>query len=278
MRPFGRDLPGPHRCDGPVEVGPRRAYRPSHAGGSAGRRRRLPGPLRRRRAQARHGDEDGAAADHLCHGQSGSGDHPARGQGSAPRRDHRHRPIGLSEPGQQRAGLPLHLPRRTRRARHRDQRGDEDRRRPGARQPRAPAGARGGRRRLWRCRAAFRAGLYHPGAVRSAPDGGRPCRRRRGGDADRGRAPPDRGHGRLSRDLEGPAQPDHGRADDGLCRRARQPEARRLRRGRGRGGAARRDRLPRRRLRHAGAGRPRRGARAAARARHRRSVELRTAQ
>jgi malate dehydrogenase (oxaloacetate-decarboxylating)(NADP+) len=35
------------------------------------------------------------------------------------RRDHRHRPLGLSQPGQQRARLPVHLPRRARRARDR---------------------------------------------------------------------------------------------------------------------------------------------------------------
>ncbi len=33
-------------------------------------------------------------------------------------RHHRHRPLGLRQPDQQRAGLPLHLPRRARRARH----------------------------------------------------------------------------------------------------------------------------------------------------------------
>ena len=54
------------------------------------------------------------------------------------------------EPGQQRARLPLHLPRRARRARDRDQRRDEDRRRRCARRARARAGARGGRRGLWR--------------------------------------------------------------------------------------------------------------------------------
>ena len=37
-------------------------------------------------------------------------------------------PLGLSQPGQQRARLSLHLPRRARRARHRHQHGDEDRR------------------------------------------------------------------------------------------------------------------------------------------------------
>jgi hypothetical protein len=38
---------------------------------------------------------------------------------------HRDGPLGLSEPGQQRAVLPLHLPRRARRGRDHDQRSDE---------------------------------------------------------------------------------------------------------------------------------------------------------
>jgi hypothetical protein len=38
------------------------------------------------------------------------------------RRHHGDGPFGLSEPGQQRARLPLHLPRRARCARHHDQR------------------------------------------------------------------------------------------------------------------------------------------------------------
>ncbi len=59
-------------------------------------------------------------ADHLRHGQSRSRNLAARRQGSAARCDHRHRPFGLSEPGQQCARLPLHLPRRARRP------GDDD--------------------------------------------------------------------------------------------------------------------------------------------------------
>ena len=51
---------------------------------------------------------------------------------------HRHRPLGLSEPGQQRPVLPVHLPRRARRRRHHHQRGDEARLR--ARDRRAGAG------------------------------------------------------------------------------------------------------------------------------------------
>ena len=82
------------------------------------------------------------------------------------RRDHGHGPQRLPEPDQQRPGLPGHLPRRPGRARPRDRRGDEARRRPrdrgrdpggGARarvhraervQPQRGAGrGRGGRRR-----------------------------------------------------------------------------------------------------------------------------------
>ena len=47
---------------------------------------------------------------------------PERREGGAPRRRHRHRALGLSEPGQQRAVLPVHLPRRARRRRDDDQR------------------------------------------------------------------------------------------------------------------------------------------------------------
>ena len=43
------------------------------------------------------------------------------------RADRRHRPLRLPEPDQQRAVLPRPLPRRARRARHRDHRGDEAR-------------------------------------------------------------------------------------------------------------------------------------------------------
>ena len=42
---------------------------------------------------------------------------PEEVRSRAHRRHHRHRPLRLSEPGQQRAGLPLYLPRRARRAR-----------------------------------------------------------------------------------------------------------------------------------------------------------------
>ena len=49
--------------------------------------------------------------------QSGARDHARPREGGAAGRDHRHRPLGLPEPGQQRAVLPVHLPRRARRRR-----------------------------------------------------------------------------------------------------------------------------------------------------------------
>jgi hypothetical protein len=107
----------------------------------------------------------------------------------APRRHHRHRPLGLSQPGQQRPGLSLHLPRRARRARRDHQRRDEDRRR------RCDRG--------WRARtcptrspppirpaAALRSRLHHPDAVRSAPDHRRALGGRQGRDGKRRRRKP----------------------------------------------------------------------------------------
>ena len=171
--------------DPPVQVGPCGRYRPAHAGRSAGGRGHLPRPVGQGRAEARDAREDGGPADHLRDGQSRSRDHPARSQGGAARLHHRHRPLGLSQPGQQRPRLPVHLPRRARRAGDRDQRSHEDRRRPRHRRTGARAGARGSRRGLWRAVDAVRARLHHPRAVRSAADGSGPVRRRQGGDGYR---------------------------------------------------------------------------------------------
>ena len=110
----------------------------------------------------------------------------------APRRDRRHRAQRLSQPGQQRPVFPVHLPRRAGRVRHHDQRGDEDRRGGGDRRTRADGGQRGGRRRLWRCRAGVRSGLHHPQAVRSAADPARSRPRWRARRWKRRRAPADR--------------------------------------------------------------------------------------
>ena len=102
------------------------------------------------------------------------------------RRHRRDRPLRLSQPGQQRARLPVPVPRRAGCPRHADQRGDEDRRR-AARWPR------------WRRRtcptavakayglagAALRAGLPDPQAARPARAAVGGARRGAGGDGDR---------------------------------------------------------------------------------------------
>ena len=117
---------------------------------------------------------------------------------SARRRHHGDRPLGLSEPDQQRARLSLHLPRRARRARHHDQHGNEDRGRAGAGRTGARGRARRSRRGLRRA-AEIRPRLHHPGAVRSAADLVRAAGGREGRDGYRRRAQADRRHGRLSR-------------------------------------------------------------------------------
>ena len=98
------------------------ATRRAHARGGAGRRGHLLRPVRQGRADARTWSRDGGPADHLRDGQPRSRDHAGRGARGASERDHRHRPQRLSEPGQQRARLPVHLPRRARRAGQHDQR------------------------------------------------------------------------------------------------------------------------------------------------------------
>ena len=96
----------------------------------AGRRRRVPRPVGGGRAEAGDGRWRWRQSPIIFAMANPDPEiTPPEAQGGAARRDHRHRPLGLSQPGQQRPRLPLHLPRRARRARDRDQRGDEDRRR-----------------------------------------------------------------------------------------------------------------------------------------------------
>ena len=174
------------------------------------------------------------------------------------RRHHRHRPQRLPQPGQQRAGLPLHLPRRARRARPHHQRGDEDRRRRGAGQAGARGRARRGRPRLFRPPAALRAGIHHPGAVRSAPDldgaGGGGA----GGDGFAAwRAAPIPDMAEYRRALSGRLDPTSHWLQSLFEQVQGQPAAHRVRRGRGGAHDPRRRRLPRQRLRHADPDRPR---------------------
>ena len=86
------------------------------------------------RAEARNAAADGAQSAGAGARQPDARNHAGGGQGAAPRRHGVHRALGLFQPGQQRPLLPLHLPRRARCRRHRDQRGDEARRRPRHRQ------------------------------------------------------------------------------------------------------------------------------------------------
>ncbi len=68
----------------------------AHARGHRERRRRLPRPVRRRRAEAGDGGHHGRAPGDLRARQSLSGNRPARGQGGAAGRDHRHRTLRIS--------------------------------------------------------------------------------------------------------------------------------------------------------------------------------------
>ena len=170
LRHQGRHLSGPHRGHEPVEVGARGQDLGAHAGGGAGRRRRVLRTFGQGRGDQGHGEVDGGEADHLRHGQSRSGDYPRGGGRGARRRHHGDRPLRLSEPDQQCARLPLHFPRRSRCARHHHQHGDEDRRRAA----RWPSSAREDVpdevAAAYGTRPKYGPGLHHPGAVRSAAD------------------------------------------------------------------------------------------------------------
>ena len=94
------------------------------AGRRAGGRRPVSGLVRRAAAWARGSAAHGAQPDRVCDGQPGS-----RGRARGRRRrgaDHRHRPVGLPEPDQQRVVLPGRLPGRPGRPRDRHHRADED--------------------------------------------------------------------------------------------------------------------------------------------------------
>jgi malate dehydrogenase (oxaloacetate-decarboxylating)(NADP+) len=136
------------------------------------------------------------------------------------------------KPGQQRAGLPLHLPRGPGRAGAGDQRRDEAGRGPGPGRP-GPRGRAGQRAEGLRAGdAALRAGLHHPQAAGPAGDalggaGGRP-----GGHGDRRGADPHRHRG-----IPGAAGRPAGQGHPGDALHHQQgeggPQAHRLRGGRG---------------------------------------------
>ena len=73
----------------------------------------------------RHGCEDGQGSGDHGPGQPDTRDHAARGDRRAAGCHHLHRAVRLSEPDQQRALLPVHLPGCAGRRRDADQRADE---------------------------------------------------------------------------------------------------------------------------------------------------------
>ena len=146
----------------PVEIGACRQHQGAHAERGAGGRRRVLRPVGEGAVTK---DMVARMADKPIIFAMANPDPeitPEEVARSPPRCDHRHRAQGLSEPGQQRAGLPLHLPRRAGRAGQHHQRGDEDRRGRSA----GEAGARG---RARRGRQASTAGACAMAANTSSP-------------------------------------------------------------------------------------------------------------
>ena len=167
QRPRRHRLHRPCRGHGPLQGALRPRHRNPHARRSHRGRRHLPRPLGARRADRRHGQEDGrAAADHGTR-QPGTRDHARDRARGAARRDHRDRAVRLSQSGQQCPVFPVHLPRRARRRRDADQHRDEARL--CARHRRRRDGRDVGRRRarLWRPEPVIRARLHPANAVRT---------------------------------------------------------------------------------------------------------------
>ena len=199
--------------------------------------RHLPGPVGRRRAEARDGQGHGRQAADPGDGEPGAGDPPRTGEGGQAGLRDRHRAVGLSQPGQQRPVLPLHLPRRAGCRRHDHQRGNEDGGDAGDRRHRGSRTVRCGDLGLWHS-GAVRPGIPDPAPVRPAPDHDRRSGGGGSGHEDRRRHPADHRHESLprpARQLRLPLR--HGHAA-GLRRRRGDDEAGLLRRGRGRPGAA----------------------------------------
>ncbi len=125
----------PRRLDGRGQAGAVGGHEPRAAGGHPRRRARGRRPVHRpvRRADPRRrragGDEPGP--DRVRDGQPRPRGLARGGRAVRPRRGHR--PLGLPQPDQQRAGVPRRVPGRPRRPLDRDQRGDEDLGRPGDR-------------------------------------------------------------------------------------------------------------------------------------------------
>ena len=230
-RPQGQARPGQGAL--------RATHRCAHARRRHRRRRRLPRPLGCRRTDAGHGAQDGQPADHPRDGESGAGDPAGAREGRAPGLPDRHRSIRLSEPGQQLALLPVHLPWCARLRRDDDQRTDEARGHPSARPARAGGALGAGCDGVWRGDARVRPRLPDPARVRPAADHEPRAGRRACGDGKRRRDAADRRPRRVSQPA-GPVRLPVG-DDDGPAVRSGEggAQARDLRRGRGRARASR---------------------------------------
>ena len=180
---------------------------------------------------------------------------PELAKAVAARRHPRHRPVRLPEPGEQRPLLSVHLPRRARRGRHDDHRGDEARVHARHRRARARRAVRHRRAGLRGRGSVVRSGVPDPEAVRSAAHGDRAAGRGEGRDGKRRGHAADRRFRRVSRApvaVHLPLEPHH---EAGVRGRQARTEARRLCRGRGGARAARRAGRRRRRAGEAGADR-----------------------
>ena len=121
----GRGLAGSRRGDGREQGALRAADEGALAARDSRRRRRVPRTVGRARAQARVARENGTASADPRAREPGAGDHAGPREGRTAGRDHRDRSFRLSEPGQQRPLLPVHLSRRARCRGDADQRADE---------------------------------------------------------------------------------------------------------------------------------------------------------
>ena len=239
MRPQGRRTLRP---DGPerTEEALRARHRRTHARRRHRGRRHLSRPLRPGHHDAGDGAEHGPEAHHPRAREPDARDHARGCARRTARRDHRDRALRLSEPGQQRALLPVHLPGRARLRSDRNQHGDEARLRARDCRPGDRRILRCRGRGLWRPVAEIRPRLHHPEALRSAPDRDRADRRDRGGNGERSRGPADRRPRGLSGRARGPRIP-HRLLDEGGVRPGQAGPAKGgLRRRRERACAARR--------------------------------------
>ena len=150
-----------------MEIGARRRHQGAEPRRRACRQRSVPGVVRQRCCDAGDGQDDGQSAHYLRHGQSRSGDFAGRGSRRQARRDRGDGAFRLSQPGEQRVGLSLYLPRRARCARTHHQRRDEDRGGGSVGRTRARRRARRSGDGLWR-QADLRPRLHHSRTVRSA--------------------------------------------------------------------------------------------------------------